>query len=163
MRLPGREARRSHGDHGCRGRVGVSGRQLQRLLGAWNFAAAFRREALACLGVCFQASAKLPPSKPCRLTGAALDVLLAIACIAPLLEGNLRAAPCDRLYCTDASLLNGGTCPAPVGREQWMQLYSLIEERGSTPASTGDFRFPRRSFVASASRSPLASSHSLGA
>ena len=79
--------------------VGVNRTLLRRLPGGWAFALAFRREVFASLDVSHTAATSSPPSRRCRLDGAPLDELLLVTGRAPLLETNLRAEPCETLYC----------------------------------------------------------------
>ena len=79
--------------------TGANRTLLQRLLGGWALALAFWREAFACLDVAYSAAASLARSRRCRVSGALLDQLLFVTGLAPLLETNLRAEPCE----TDAS------------------------------------------------------------
>ena len=101
---------------------------LQRLLGGWAFALAFRREAFACLDVAHSAAASLAPSRRCRVRGALIDELLLITGPAPLLETNLRAEPCEKLYAADASPDGAGGCAASITQDDWLLLYDLAEE-----------------------------------
>ena len=103
---------------------------LQQLLGAWNFALSFRREALCCLDVAFVAARSLPTRKPIPASGALLNDLLLVCGLAPLLQADLRASPRLELYATDASPSGAGACVAPVPRSLWHTLYNLAEEHG---------------------------------
>ena len=62
----------------------------------------------------------LPPSRRCRV----------ITGLAPLLETNLRAGPCEKRYATDASPSGAGGCVASITREAWPAFYELAEEKG---------------------------------
>ena len=59
--------------------LGVTRTTFQQLLGAWNFALNFRREASRCLDV--------------LQNGALLDDMLLVCGIGPLLQADLRASP----------------------------------------------------------------------
>ena len=83
--------------------VGVKRTLLQRLLGGWAFALAFRREVFASLDVSCTAAATVPPSRRCRANFALLDELLFITGLALSFQKNWRAEPCEKLYNTDAS------------------------------------------------------------
>ena len=50
--------------------------------------------------------------------------------LAALLERNLRAEPCEKLYATDASPCGAGGCVPSITREAWLALYELAEEKG---------------------------------
>ena len=58
-----------------------------------------------------------------------LDVLLLVTGLAPFLETNLPAEPCETLYATDASPSGAGGCFASTTREDWLALYDLDEEK----------------------------------
>ena len=103
---------------------------MQRLLGGWAFALAFRREVFASLDVACTTATSLPPSRRCRLNGALLDELLLVTGLAPLLETNLRAEPGEKLHATDASPSGAGGCSASISREDWLAFYDLAEEKG---------------------------------
>ena len=55
----------------------------------------FGREAFASLDVSYTAATTLPPSRRCRLNRALFDELLLVTGLAPLLQMNLRAEPCE--------------------------------------------------------------------
>ena len=59
--------------------LGVTRGSLQQILGAWNFALSFRREALCCLDVAFMCARKLPTRRHIPAHGALLDDLLLVA------------------------------------------------------------------------------------
>ena len=110
--------------------TGVSRTLLQRLLGGWASALAFRREAFACLGVACSVAATLPPSRRCRVNGALLDEFLLVTKLALLLQTYLRAEPTEKLFAIDASPSGAGGCAAPITEEAWVDLYDLAEEKG---------------------------------
>ena len=64
------------------------------------------------------------------MNGALLDELLLVTGLAPLLQTNLRAKPCEKVYATNASPSGAGGCVAPITQEAWLALYDLAEERG---------------------------------
>ena len=98
--------------------MGVNRTLLQRLLGGWAFALAFRREVFARLDVSHTFfGTSLPPSRRCRLKGALFDELLLVTGLAPLLETNFRAEPCETLYTTDESPSGTGGCSASITQE----------------------------------------------
>ena len=110
--------------------LGFTRTTLQQLLGVWNFALSFRREALCCLGVAFVAARSLPTRKPIRASGALLNDLLLVCGLAPLLQADLRESPRLELFATDASPSGAGACVAPVSHSLWRTLYNLAEEHG---------------------------------
>ena len=84
---------------------------------AASFALAFRQEVFASLDVSYTAAATLSPSRRCRVNGALLDERLLVTGLAPSLQMNLRAEPCEKLYATDAS-----PCARPLrGRDVLVQ------------------------------------------
>ena len=99
-------------------------------MGGWAFALVFRRVVFASLDVSCTAAATLPPSRRCRVNGALLDELLLVTGLAPLLQTNWRAGPCEQLYATDAPPSGAGGCVAPITQEAWLALYDLAEEKG---------------------------------
>ena len=110
--------------------LGVTRGSLQQILGAWNFALSFRREALCCLDVAFMCARKLPTRRPTAAHGALLDDLLVVAGIAPLLQADLRTQPRYDLFATDASPSGAGACMAKVESDLCHSLYRIAEERG---------------------------------
>ena len=93
---------------------GLSGHDLQRLLGFWLYALSFRREALSVLNVAFVAAERFPTRRRCAVEGALLEELLVTAFLAPLLDADLRAQPHLQLITTDASPSGVGACSTPV-------------------------------------------------
>ena len=112
--------------------TGANRTLFQRLLGGWAFALAFWRDACASLYVAYSAATSLAPSRRCRVSGALIDEIHLIAGLAPLLETNVRAEPCEKLYATDASP-DGAGGPRPSPRT----VYDLAEEKESTFALIG--------------------------
>ena len=110
--------------------LGVTRGSLQQILGAWNFALSFRREALCCLDVAFLCARKLPTRRHTPAHGALLDDLLVVAGIAPLLQADLRTQPRYDLFATDASPSGAGACIAKVTPDLWHSLHRIAEERG---------------------------------
>ena len=94
--------------------LGVTRTSLQQLLGAWNTASSFRREALCCIDVAFLAARTLSTRRPTPPAGALLDDLLFVCGIAPLLQAGLRTSLRLELFATDASPSSAGGCVAPV-------------------------------------------------
>ena len=56
--------------------------------------------------------------------------LLLVTGLAPLLETNLRAELCEKLYATDASPDGAGGCDASITQEDLLALCDLVEEKG---------------------------------
>ena len=63
------------------------------------------------------------------MSGALTDELLLIMGLAPLLETNPRAEPCEKLCATDASPDGAGGCAASITQDDWLALYDLAEEK----------------------------------
>ena len=110
--------------------LGVTRTSLQHLLGAWNFALSFRREASSCLDVAFLAARTLPARHPVPPTGSHSDDLLLVCGIGPLLQADLRASPRLGVFATDASPSGAGACAAPVTNDLWQTLCNLAQEHG---------------------------------
>ena len=73
FRIPSRTASLAHAHHdSCH--FSRNKTLLQRLLGGWAFALAFRREAFACLDVACTAAATFPSSRRCRLDGTSFSL-----------------------------------------------------------------------------------------
>jgi hypothetical protein len=115
---------------------GCSGHTLLRLLGMWVFASSFRRESLSILGSAFRLAQRLPKRRVVKLTGPVCDELVALTFLWPLMETDLRRAPCVRhgsaqVFAVDAEGAGGiGVCAAAVDLKSWNRLYSLAEEQG---------------------------------
>ena len=109
---------------------GVTRGSLQQILGAWNFALSFQREALCFLDVAFMCARKLPTRRHTPAHGALLDDLLMVAGIGPLLQADLRTQLRYELFATDASPTGAGACVAKVTPDLWHSLYRIAEERG---------------------------------
>ena len=62
--------------------LGFTRTTLQQLLGAWNFALSFSREALCCFDVAFVAARSLPIRKPTPASGALFNNLLLVCGLA---------------------------------------------------------------------------------
>ena len=110
--------------------VGVDRTLLRRLRGGWAFVLTFRREAVASLDLSHIAAATFPPSRGCGVDGALLDELLLVTGLAPLLQTNSRAEPCEKLFATDASPSGAGGRVAAVTQQAWPALYDVAEEKG---------------------------------
>ena len=64
------------------------------------------------------------------MNGALLDELLLVTRLAPLLQTDLIAEPCEKLCATDASPYGAGGCAASITQEDWLALYGLAEDKG---------------------------------
>ena len=105
--------------------LGLNRPGLQPLLGAWNFALRFKREALFGLDVAFFAVQRLPMKRRCTITGTFLEDLLLVCGISPSLEADLRAPPLHQLFATDASPDGAGACVTDVSPDCWRRLYDF--------------------------------------
>ena len=83
----------------------------------------------ACFDVTFSAAAALALSRRCRVSGALIDELLLYRRARSLLETNLRAEPCEKLYATGASPDGAGGCAASITQDHWLALYDWAEEK----------------------------------
>ena len=109
------------------------------------FAFAFRREVFASLDVSYTAATSLPPSRRCRLNGALFDERLLVTWLAPLLETNLRAEPCETLNAADGSPSGAGGCSASITpKTTWPRkkggMFVLIWKREEPPSNMHDVR-----------------------
>ena len=111
-------------------RLGITRGSLQQILGAWNLALSFRKEALCCLDDAFLCARKLPRRRHTPAHGALLDDLLLVAGIGPLLQADLHTQPRYDLFATDASPSGAGACIAKVTPGVWHSLYRIAKERG---------------------------------
>ena len=68
---------------------------------------------------------------------ALLDELLLITGLAPLLETNLRAEPCETLFATDASPSDAGGCSASIHGRTGSPCTIWPRTKESTFASIG--------------------------
>ena len=72
----------------------------------------------------------MPPQARRRLSESAREELLALACLDPYLEADLRAPLFSKVGATDASLERGGACEAEVKVEERLRLYDIAEGKG---------------------------------
>ena len=72
------------------------------------------------------------------MKGALLDELLLVTGLAFLLQTNLRAKSCAKLYATDASPSGGGGGVASITQESWLSLYDLADEKEHMCAPIGE-------------------------
>ena len=126
--------------------MGVNRMLLQRLLGGWALALAFRREVFASLDVSYTAATALPPCRRCRVNGHFIDELVLVTGLAPL-ETNLRAEPCEKLFATGASPRRVGRGAACDGRAAGapLALHHLVSIR---------FFFRRQAYQSLGTREP---------
>ena len=80
----------------------------------------FRRPALCVLDSAFADAALVPADQVVRLSSRARNELFALSVLGPLLQTDLRASWCPRLFCMDASPSGAGLCSvgAPVNAIQ---------------------------------------------
>ena len=101
---------------------GVNRVLLQRLLGGWAFAMAFRREVFVSLDASNTAATALLPRRRCRVNGALTDELVLVTWLAPL--GTLQDAPRYGCISEWRWRLRCAT------QEAWLALHELAEEKG---------------------------------
>ena len=100
----------------------VEQKVVQRLTGLWAFCCQFRRPMLAFMNAIYH---QQPPehARIFKLSREARNELLVLACLGPCCLTDLRAVPCNDLFCVDASPSGAGVCRAHVGknvsRECW--------------------------------------------
>ena len=107
------------------------GRSLRQLVGGWTFAACFQRHSLSVFGEVYRALGD--PKSDHEFLSLSRQVraeLLSMACLAPVLQMNVRARVVPRLYCTDASPSGGGIVSAPVSKALASELWRRRAIRG---------------------------------
>ena len=111
--------------------LGVTRGSLQQILGAWNFALSFRREALCCLDVAFMCARKLPTRRhlrpPTVHSWMAYSWLLALLPSSKLTCVLNPATTCLRQMRARRAL---GRASPKWTPDLWHSLYRIAEERG---------------------------------
>jgi hypothetical protein len=107
------------------------GRSLRQLVGGWTFAACFQRHALSVFGEVYRALGDPKLDHEFLVLDRRVRAeLLAMACLAPVLQVNIRARVVPKLYCTDASPSGGGIVSAPVSASLASELWRRRALRG---------------------------------
>ncbi|CAE7848186.1 unnamed protein product, partial [Symbiodinium necroappetens] len=103
---------------------------LQTLLGCWIHVLLFRRPAFCVLNNAFADAALQPSTRVIKLSRLTRNELLCIACLGPVLQTDLRASWCPKIFVMDASPTGAALCscdaPPPVVQELWR----FTEQRG---------------------------------
>ena len=71
--------------------VGFNRRQLQELLGGWNFAVSFRKELSCCLDIAYVASRVMASKKRRKPSGGPMHELLSETCLSPLVRKRFES------------------------------------------------------------------------
>ncbi|CAE7376299.1 unnamed protein product [Symbiodinium sp. CCMP2592] len=103
---------------------------LNVLVGCWIHVLMYRRPALCILDQCFKDAARHPCDVVVRLSRRTMNELLAVSCIGPLLQTDLRVGWCGELFCMDASPTGAGLCAASVPATAVAELHRFAEQRG---------------------------------
>ena len=107
------------------------GRTLRQLIGGWTYAACFQRHALSLFSEIYRA---LPDPKHDEsyldLDRSVVSELLAMSCLAPVLQTTIRAPVIPKLFCTDASPSGGGIVAASVSKNLASELWRRRALRG---------------------------------
>ena len=103
---------------------------LQTLLGCWIHVLLFRRPAFCVLNNAFADAALQPSTRVIKLSRLTRNELFCIACLGPVLQTDLRASWCPKIFVMDASPTGAALCscdaPPPVVQELWR----FTEQRG---------------------------------
>ena len=108
----------------------VTRRILQSLLGCWIHACLFRRPMFAVMDCIFSEGISLPPDSTFQLSAMAVNELMLLLVLAPLLQTDMRANVGEAIYMLDASPTGGAICHAKLGVEACEELWRHSEQRG---------------------------------
>ena len=104
---------------------------LDTIIGSWIFVLLFRRPLLAFFNDVFHEGEHCKNRHEIfELSTGAKQELLLVSLWSPFAGTNLRAAPLDRIYCSDASLAGGGVCVAPFSAQGTLELARVAEQKG---------------------------------
>ena len=103
---------------------------LQGLLGCWTHICLFRRPVFSTLDRVYHEGENLPGDVPFKMSRQCCNELLLLCLLAPTMQTDLRAEPCDALYMMDASPVAGGICKAAFSRTGVAELWRHTEQRG---------------------------------
>ena len=90
----------------------------------------FRRPALCVIDSAFKDAARLPATKVCRLSRRPRNELLTLSMLGPVLQSDLRASWCPKIFCMDASPAGAGLASADSTPEAVRELWHNSEQRG---------------------------------
>ena len=99
---------------------------LQTLLGSWIHVLMFRRPALCVLNAVFADAARMPATQIMRLSRNSRNELLCVSLLGPLLQTDLRASWCPKVFMMDASPSGAGLCEADATRSVVQGAVALL-------------------------------------
>ena len=99
---------------------------LQTLLGSWIHVLMFRRPALCVLNAVFADAARMPATQIMRLSRNSRNELLCVSLLGPLLQTDLRASWCPKVFMMDASPSGAGLCEADATRSVVQELWRFL-------------------------------------
>ena len=85
---------------------------------------------LCYLETVFHEGLHLPPHQPFRLSAMAINELLALVLLGPLIQTDMRASVAPRVFMMDASPTGGAVCQAWVGDNAVSEMWRHSEQRG---------------------------------
>eukprot|EP00439_Symbiodinium_sp_Y106_P030937 s162_g3.t1 len=103
---------------------------LQTLLGSWIHVLMFRRPALCVLNAVFADAARMPATQIMRLSRNSRNELLCVSVLGPLLQTDLRASWCPKVFMMDASPSGAGLCEADATPSVVQELWRFSEQHG---------------------------------
>ena len=112
-------------------RLGWATRKLlESMVGCWIFVLLFRRPLFALISELFHEGSQCKEDEAFQLSVGAKQELLLLVGFAGFASTNLRAAPSDRLFASDASLQGAGLCSSVTSRFATLELCRVAEQRG---------------------------------
>ena len=103
---------------------------LQCLLGCWIHVCLFRRPTFAVLEQVFHEGVGLPIHQPFYLSAMAVNELLALLLLGPLIQADLRVSVTEDVFMMDASPFGGALCRTRVGAFAAEEMWRHTEQRG---------------------------------
>ena len=108
----------------------VTRKILQSILGCWIHVCLFRRPVFAVLEAVFHEGLNLPSDQPFILSRMAINELLTLALLGPLIQTDMRASVAPYAYMMDASPYGGAICRAHLGESAVEEIWRHTEQRG---------------------------------
>ena len=107
----------------------VTRRMLQSSLGCWIHACLFRRPMFAVMDCIFRRY-PFTSYSTFQLSATALNELMLLLVLAPLLQTDMRASVGETMYMSDASPTQPTICHAPLGTDACEEPWRHFEQRG---------------------------------
>lgn len=107
----------------------VEQKVVQGITGLWAFCCQFRRPMFAFLNAVYHQQAP-EGEQVFKLNREARNELLVLSCLGPCCLTDLRATPCDDLFCVDASPSGAGVCRAHVGKDVSRECWRRGDKMG---------------------------------